>query len=109
MTQKTPVAPQPEFFDVRFKLQFIELSPKTNVIANQPAGWCGDPLQICGFSPKLMGIPTPVCALARNDTFLITARQTAIWQNRKDNRLRFFVVQKRYGKLCTMLKILCLS
>jgi len=34
---------------------------KLAVIANQPAGWCGNLLSI-------KGIPTPVCALARNDT-----------------------------------------
>jgi len=38
-----------------FKLQFVELSPKTHVIANQRARWCGDPLQICGFFPKIDG------------------------------------------------------
>ena len=49
---------------------------KTTVIANQPAGWCGDPPDFrknCVFQTpnvaSIGGIPTPVCALARNDHF----------------------------------------
>ena len=36
---------------------------KLTVIANQRVRWCGNLL-------RKMGIPTPVCELARNDTFL---------------------------------------
>ena len=47
------------------------------VIANQPAGWCGNPLWLRTAVPitdcpgNLKGIPTPVCALARNDMFYL--------------------------------------
>ena len=37
-----------------------------HVIANQSADWCGNP--VWNRTPSNRGIPTPVCALARNDT-----------------------------------------
>ena len=46
---------------------------KLDVIANQSADWCGNPLQRSAQYRKrthfgnLQGIATPVCALARND------------------------------------------
>ena len=49
-------------------------SLKSNVIANQPTGWCGDPLIrrkkhrfLVKKNSKIREIATPVCALARND------------------------------------------
>ena len=55
-------------------LQCVKKVPNLDVIANQPAGWCGNPLQSSKNPPtinekclKIQGIPTPVCALARND------------------------------------------
>ena len=43
-------------------------SKRTNiVIANQPAGWCGNLLN----RGTVRGIPTPVCALARNDIIIM--------------------------------------
>jgi len=47
--------PSPLDPELQCKFQFGELSPKTHVIANQRARWCGDPLQICGFFPKIDG------------------------------------------------------
>ena len=40
---------------------------KKDVIANQPAGWCGN-LWVTESMLLVQKIPTPVCALARNDS-----------------------------------------
>ena len=79
------------FFLKWFKFKFIELSKSVHlgthyrVIANQPAGWCGNPFslspigrhgpmgRLCAEGTRKpsacrgMRIATPVCALARND------------------------------------------
>jgi len=69
-------------------LQFIDLlnqrsqPPSFHVIASQSSDWRGTEGNACGAisfdfreeSARLMGIPTSVCALARNDSLLITAR-----------------------------------
>ena len=54
----------------------FETVKKLPVIANQSADWCGDPpkfRETCVLSVENVafnwGIPTPVCALARNDHF----------------------------------------
>ena len=61
--------------------QTLETVKKLPVIANQSADWCGDPpnyRETCIFSVENVafdrGIPTPVCALARNDHFFDTLK-----------------------------------
>ena len=55
-----------------FPLQCVKKVPNLDVIANQPAGWCGNPLQSSKNPPtinekclKIQGIPTPLRPQAR--------------------------------------------
>ena len=79
---------------------------KYGVIANQPAGWCGDPLWRCRAvyccksthfgarlqfstnegSRNLWGIATPVCALARNDSSIYLPHNPQFTPQRRKKR-----------------------